>query len=112
MNFAKGGPAELSNGLYLKPVIEYGAWERPWKIDMWALPVEVAEKKQSELRNLQARLSPELRRLILEYKFSVLTDAGRTPMFSGIHIYRAVIIQGLTDHEAITEYLRKNGIEI
>ncbi len=32
INFQKRGRDDLKDGLYLKPVIERGGWERPWKI--------------------------------------------------------------------------------
>jgi len=110
--FEKGGPAELAAGLYLKPVVEHGSWGRPWKIDIWSLPMSIIEKKQEELLRIRERMTSEQREGILECKFKLLTDAGRTPMFSGIHIYRAVIDEGLEDFESIVRYLRVNGISV
>jgi hypothetical protein len=110
--FQKGGPGDLAKGFYLKPVIEHGSWERPWKIDIWSLPLDVVEKKQKELSDIKDRITPVHRRLILEYKYSILTEKKRTPMFSGIYIYRAVMNLGLKDFNEITEYLRENGINI
>ena len=69
-------------------------------------------KKQQELVDIKARMTPEHRRVILSYKHSILTDTGRTPMFSGIFIYRAVINEGLRDFDAISAYLRASGIEV
>ncbi|MFW9895576.1 MAG: hypothetical protein ACFFD7_07220 [Candidatus Thorarchaeota archaeon] len=57
-------------------------------------------------------MTNETRKLILEYKYSVLTDEGRTPMFSGIFIYRAILNEGMTDYHEITNYLKKNGIKL
>jgi hypothetical protein len=110
--FKKGEPGELADGLYLKPVIRFGAWERNWKIDIWSVSADVARKKQAELTDLKARMSPDQKQLILEYKFGILTAAGRTPMFSGIHIYRAVVNLGFTDFSEISNYLRENGISL
>jgi len=112
MNFEKGGPGDLADGLYLKPVVEHGHWERPWKIDIWSLPLPVIANKQEELVELRRKMTVGHRQRILAYKWSVMTDTGRTPMLSGIHIYRAVIDKGLTDSESITSYLRENGIDI
>ena len=112
--FAKGGPddGDLAGGLYLKPRVQHGDWARLWKIDIWSLPSAVAERKQRELADLKARMTAEQRRLILDYKHSILTDAGRTPIFSGIFTYRAVVNEGLADFAAITAYLRANGIAV
>ena len=113
INFQKAGTqADLKNGLYLKPIIEHGNWERPWKIDIWSLPFDIIEKNQQQLDELKNRMTKADRQLILEYKFSVLTEAGRTPMFSGIYIYQAVVIHRMTDYDDITIYLRENGINI
>ena len=47
VNFINGGPAELKNALYLKPVIAVGTWERPWKIDLWAADLEFIKKRKA-----------------------------------------------------------------
>ena len=58
------------------------------------------------------RMTPEQREMILNYKFSILNKAGRTPLFSGIYIYQAVIDRGLEKFPDITEYLRQKSIEL
>lgn len=113
--FQKGSAwdkGDLAKGYYLKPIVEYGNWGRPWKVDIWSLPVRIIKKKQRELRNLKERMTPVQRKLILEYKYRILTDQHRTPMFSGIYIYRAIIDHGMTDHKKITKYLKDNGIRM
>jgi hypothetical protein len=112
INFEKGGSGDLMKGLYLKPVIQYGEWERLWKIDIWSLPINIINEKQKELEDIKTRMTSEQKEIILNYKFSILTETGRTPMFSGIYIYRAVVNLGLKDFTKITEYLRKNEINI
>lgn len=57
-------------------------------------------------------MTPRHKRIILDYKFSILTDEKRTPMFSGFFIYQAVVDRGMTDFGRITEYLRDNGIRV
>jgi hypothetical protein len=112
INFKRGGAGDLRDGLYLKPVVQYGDWERPWKIDIWSLPTAVVEHKQIRLTDLRNRMTPEHRDLILQTKYRLLTPAGRTPMFSGLYIYQAVIDHGLHELEAIVEYLRSHGIDV
>lgn len=108
--FQKGGHGDLAKGLYLKPKIEHGNWGRLWKIDIWTLPLDIVDNKQKELEELKNRMTSTQRKRILEYKFSILTEKGRTPMFSGIFIYRAVVNLGINDFTEITEYLKENGI--
>ena len=112
VNFLNGGPGPLKNSLYIKPVIGLGNWGRPWKIDIWATDQDFIDEKCAELRRYKAKLTPELRELILEYKFSILTKEGRTPMYSGIYIYQAVLDHGIHRFSDITAYLRENSIEI
>ena len=55
-------------------------------------------------------MTPEHRAIILDTKHRLLTDEGRTPMYSGIFIYRAVIDHGLTELGKIVEFLKGSGI--
>jgi len=112
INYIRGGPADLADGLYIKPVITYGDWERPWKIDIWSLPPAVVERKQAELDDFAARMTPHHRTIILDTKYRLLTPEGRTPIFSGIFIYKAVIDRGLEDLDQIIEYLSANGVAL
>ncbi|MFW9821524.1 MAG: hypothetical protein ACFFE4_01225 [Candidatus Thorarchaeota archaeon] len=112
IKFRKGIPGPLRNALYLSPRVEVGSWGRAWKIDIWAVNGRVINEKLDELIKLKNSLTTETRKLILEYKYSVLNDEGRTPMFSGIFIYRAILNEGMTDYNEITNYLKKNGIKL
>jgi hypothetical protein len=107
-----GWRKELAKGYYLKPIIEYGKWGRPWKVDTWSLPNTVVEKKLRELQDLKDRMTGAQKNLILNYKYSILTEKGRTPMFSGIFIYQAVINKSMTKYRDITKYLISNGIKM
>ncbi len=110
--FLKGDKGDLAGGYYLKPRVEFGKWGRPWKVDIWSLPNRIIKKKQKELNKLKERMTPQQRKLILKYKYSILTDKGRTPMFSGIYIYQAVINHGMTNYNKITRYLKDHGIKM
>ncbi len=105
-------PVNLPGGLYLSPRVRYGSWGRPWKIDIWSLPVEVIASRREERDRLRAALSPELREQIIRYKLSILTAEGRTPRYSGHFIYKAFIDEQLTEFDDVTRYLKNNGIQI
>jgi hypothetical protein len=110
--FERSRTAELPGGLYLKPRIAYGDWERPWKIDIWSLEDEVIDEKMADIIRFKQRMTAEVRERILRYKYSILTEGGRTPMYSGYHICRAFIDQGLTDFGEVTQYLIEHGIRM
>jgi len=112
VNYLKGGPGPLKNALYIKPVIAIGNWERSWKVDIWAADTDFIVEKTQELDLLKKKITPELRELILNYKYSILNDEGRTPMYSGIFIYQAILDHGLREFSEITAYLRENSIQI
>jgi hypothetical protein len=114
VKFEKAGQNDplVANGLYLKPRILWGDWGRPWKIDVWSLDYPLIERKLIEMHRFQSLLTPTLRERILNYKTAHLTPEGRTPMYSGYFIYKAVLEEGLTEDEEISAYLRMHGIQI
>lgn len=110
--FEKSRSADLPGGLYLKPRIQYGAWGRPWKIDIWSVDDQVIETKMADMYRFKQEMTAELRERILTYKCSVLTESHRTPMYSGYHICKAFIDEGLTDFGEVTDYLLEHGIQM
>lgn len=112
INYMRGGPGPQEDGLYLGPKFTYGNWGRPWKLDIWAVSASFRAAKEAELSDLKVRMTPAQRDRILQTKFRLLTDEGRTPVFSGIFIYRAVIDHQLEDHREIVEFLRANDISV
>lgn len=112
VKFLRGGSGPLKNALYIKPVLAIGNWERPWKIDIWAVDVAFIKQKNAEMDSFKARMTPEIREFILNFKNSILNEEGRTPMFSGIHIYRAVFDLKIRNYQQLTQYLRDQGIQI
>jgi len=109
--FEQNDPS-MPGGLYFKLRIANKEWGRPWKVDLWSLDPDLLEEKMAPMRHFLDCLTSELRRQIIRYKLSVLTPAGRTPLYSGYFIYKAFIDEGLNDFEQITHYLRANGIQV
>jgi hypothetical protein len=101
--------APLPQGLYWGARVEQNS-DLCWKLDIWALPPAVIETNQAELDRLKTRLTPVTRTLILELKQALLTPEGRTPIFSGYHIYCAVLDHGMHAIEEVKEYLKNQGV--
>ena len=110
--FEKSDDARLPGGLYLKARVAHGNWGRPWKIDIWSLAEGVIDEKMRDMVHFKENMTPELREQIIRYKASILTDQGRTPMYSGYFIYKAVIDDDITDPIQITKSLIKNGVQM
>lgn len=110
--FAKSRLQELPGSLYLKARIEYGDWGRPWKIDIWSIENEIIESKMVDLQRFKEKMDPQLREQILRYKYSILTEEGRTPMYSGYFVCKAFIDKGMSDPQDVTCYLRDCGIQV
>lgn len=110
--FEKSQTTRLPGGLYLKPRIAYGEWGRPWKIDIWSLADEVIDRQMAEIHRFKQAMTPEIRERIIHYKHAILTVSQRTPMYSGYHICKAFIDEGLTDFQAVTAYLIAQGIQM
>jgi len=105
-------PVRMPEGLYLKPRVKYGEWDRPWKIDIWSLEEQIIMNKMADMHHFQVNMTPVLREQIIRYKLSVMTSQKRTPMYSGYYIYKAFIEEGLTDFESVTQYLISNVIQM
>jgi len=110
--FEKSRTAELPEGLYLKPRIEYGEWGRPWKIDIWSLQDKVIDEKMADMLRFKQAMTAEVKERIVRYKYSILTASHRTPVYSGYQICKAFIDEGLTDFGEVTQYLVEHGIKM
>ncbi len=110
--FQRSRLPDLPGGLYLKPRIAYGEWGRPWKVDIWSVSEAIIAQKAEEMQRMKAAMTSSLREQIIRYKCSILTQTGRTPMYSGYLICRAFIDEGLTDFGQVTRYLIARGIQV
>jgi hypothetical protein len=101
----------LPNGLYWGVSVQQYATLR-WKVDIWAVPAADIETNKAEVDRLKSKLTPQKRALILELKQALLTPEGRTPPFSGYHVYCAVLDHSLHTIDEIREYLNCQGISV
>jgi hypothetical protein len=111
VKFEEDNPT-LPGGLYIKPRINYGAWGRPWKIDIWAVDQTTIDEKMVDMLRFQAQMTPALREQIIRYKAAIINAKHRTPMYSGYFIYKAFIDEGMSASEQVMQYLVEHGIEM
>ena len=81
-------------------------------MDIWSLDAAGIAANRRLMNSFLDKLNGRLRRLILEYKYSILNEDGRTPSLSGYYIYEAVLNKGYRDFADITDYLVKNQVKI
>ena len=112
VKFKESDEAAFPGGLYLKPYIAYGGWQRPWKIDIWSAEPCYYEPQIAQLARWKKMLTEKLRAEIVAYKISILNEMHRTPMHSGYFIYRAFLDDGIREPAEVTRYLIQNGIEV
>jgi hypothetical protein len=72
----------------------------------------VIDEKMVDMLRFKQEMTAEVKERILRYKYSILTESHRTPMYSGYHICRAFIDEGLTDFAEVTQYLVAHGIRM
>lgn len=96
-----GLPAGLYWGVYLGDERD-GAW----KIDVWSVDRQRAGEADANARRLQARLSSDSRRAIIEIKSHVWKDPGYRRTFSSQDLYDAVLDYGVRDLDAFRLFLR------
>ena len=105
-------PAErFPKGLYWGARIRKNE-EYTWKLDIWSLPLDIIDQNLSELKRIEAKLTPASRELILLVKNQLLTPEGRTPSLSGYPIYCAIVDEGLRSISEIKDYLVMQGVII
>ncbi len=81
-----------------------------WKIDIWATEAPAMQRNRAGMERIANALTEDTRRSILEIKHALMLPEGRTPIMSGVHIYEAVLFNGLRDLESIRGYLREQGV--
>lgn len=99
-------------GLYWKTYIDRGQARKPWKIDLWAFSPEAIRKSREEMKEILKRLDRQKREQIIELKHSLLIEDDRTPIFSGYHIYQAVLFKNMKKRKDIIDYLKKQGVNV
>lgn len=97
-------------GLYLQFKFDNGI--HVWQIDIWSVDKAQQDAFLKEHEARKAKLTPQMRELILKLKRELMADKGKTPSFCSFYVYKAVFEEGLTELEDIKTYLVKQGIKL
>jgi hypothetical protein len=99
-------------GVYLGVLLEGEGLEGEWKIDLWALNAKDQQDADERNAEIERRLTPELRTLILEMKNELMGSGTRVPRGGSLGLYEAVLWEGLRERDAIFSYLSGRGVEL
>ncbi len=94
-------------GIYLGAQLVRPEFGGEWKVDLWALSPESQTQADELLQDIKARLTPELRPLILSLKHELMQGHSRVPQQRSLALYRAVLWEGLRERDQIFEFLEK-----
>lgn len=99
-------------GYYWKLIVDRGAENKPWKVDLWAIDSNDFEEHMRNMKKILDDITDESRKTIIKLKHALLTKDGRTPAFGGYYIYQAVLYENLSELDDVVEYLRVKGINV
>ncbi|HEY8203379.1 MAG TPA: hypothetical protein VIF81_01510 [Pyrinomonadaceae bacterium] len=108
----KGATLGISEGQHIQVRTNLLSEHAKWKIDVWILPAGAISQKSAQIDSLNERLTDADREQILELKRQLLQPNGFTPKYSGIHIYRAYLDEGIRELASLKDYLRSKGISL
>ena len=111
INFTGNHKPKMPRGVYLG--IDFHSAEHGgfWKLDIWSLFPKDLEANQILLEQLKQKLTPFSRQLILEMKHFLMKSSGRVPQMGSHFLYQAILLEGLSDKQAILDYLLKHGVK-
>ena len=108
----KGTTVGIPEGQHIQVRTHLLSEHAKWKIDIWILPAAAISQKSAQIDSLNERLTDADRERILELKRQLLQPNGFTPKYSGIHIYRAYLDEGIRELASLKDYLSSKGISL
>ena len=103
--YKKYGDA-MPNAAYVGGVID------GWKFDIFLVDQDQANKTKEKTEGVISLLTDEKREKILYWKDKLLTSSGRSPKFSSVHVYDAILKHNLAEDQEVYSYLRNKGIDV
>ncbi len=112
INFNNDYKPHWPKGMCLAAKIDFPDLGGIWKFDIWSLQDEDFRKNRQLLDQLQTALTESTRKLILEMKHLLMQKEGRVPKMGSYWLYQAILIQGLSEKQAILDFLDAKGVRI
>jgi len=110
INFYLTKKPGMPDGIYLGAKIKDRDSNISWKIDIWALEPESLKENIKFTKNIKNKLTPELKELIIKWKYELMGDDDRVPQFGSYYLYKAILDENLRNKEEILAYLRYNNL--
>lgn len=112
INFTGDYKPKMPRGVYLGLKLYCPKRGGLWKLDTWSLAKKDFEKNRLLIENLRSRLTPELRKFLIEIKTEIMEEKERMPQMSSHLLYQAVLLNGITDRESLKEYFEKHKMNL
>lgn len=112
INFTGDYKPKMPRGVYLGLKLYCQKHGGLWKLDVWSLAKKDFEKNRLLLENLRSRLTPELRKFLIEIKTEIMAEKERMPQMSSHLLYQAVLLNGITNRESLKEYFEKHKMDL
>lgn len=111
INFEKRKKAGMPVGMYMGMHINDKSDNLVWKIDIWALETEHYLRDVEFHRQIMSKLTPELKSLLIYWKYKLMGENDRVPHLGSYYLYKAVLFNNITSDEQIAKYLKESGVK-
>lgn len=112
INFEKRNQKGMPIGMYLGMHLYSKSENIMWKIDVWSLETEHYLRDVEFQKEIMTRLTPELKELIIAWKYKLMGKDDRVPHLGSYALYKGVLFNSLTTDDAIIEHLLRSGVEL
>jgi hypothetical protein len=110
INFIPGRKPTMPVGMYMGLTYKKASFPQ-WKIDIWALSDSCRKESHDYMNLVKNELNSTNRELILDWKHKILNN-GRIPQLGSYMLYRAILIEKLSDPQEIFSYLINNQVDL
>lgn len=103
---------KMPRGVYLGIQLDSPEYGGRWKFDIWVLSKEDFKKNRDFIQEIQKKLDPCTRKLILELKHEIMAGDERMPQMGSHFLYQAVLLNGIRNKEDLCQFYISQGMDL